>query len=739
MRSPIRFVAVGVALYLMGCGRSENSSPLGDPGASRAERYGNGVETSPRFDLANVEASPFPSDHFTIVDDDQVTGQRVALPKPDCARQSSTCDDIDVLNALDGFNLQARLSIPFNGGIDPSSVTSDTVFLIQLDAGRDGHGGAKGDSEGDERRGAHRIGINQIVWDPESQTLHAESDETLLQSTRYALIVTTGVRDSSGTPIVVSGEFERFRSDLHGEHHRYKKALLDALDAARHLGVAEKEVAAASVFTAQSITPAMERLRDYLRSLPAPQADFHLVQRESGERLRTTFPIASIRTIDFNQHIGASPPGFRTVKIGLPDLNFVPGAVGSIAYGRVLAPVFLQSNVTFGPVGTNAGVPPVVGSEQVYFNVYLPAGGKPAGGWPVAVIGLGGNRDKEAFPTLLAAKLAEAGIASVAINPVGRGFGPLSTNTITLVDGSRVTFLAGGRGSDSNQDNVIESSEGADAVAPYQLIGSRDSTKQTILDYIQLVRAVEAGMDVDGDGSIDLDRNRIHFIGWSFGANYGVPLVALDPAFKASVFNAVGGPLVDNRRLGVNRSLVVAALAARVPSLLNLGTSFDENLPLRDQPPVVNHVQGAIPIQEYIDRNEWAQQSADVVPYAIHLQSRPITPTGAKPSLILIAKGDQTVPNPAASAVIRAGNLDAQTTFYRHDLASAADPLLLKNPHQCLTLIRDPRFVAISRAAQEHVAKFLASEGLIVTQPEPVKYFEVPITGPLPEALNFVP
>ena len=33
------------------------------------------------------------------------------------------------------------------------------------------------------------------------------------------------------------------------------------------------------------------------------------------------------------------------------------------------------------------------------------------------------------------------------------------------------------------------------------------------------------------------------------------------------------------------------------------------------------------------------------------------------------AKGDQTVPNPAEVAVIRAGRLDGSTTFYRHDLA----------------------------------------------------------------------
>jgi hypothetical protein len=50
------------------------------------------------------------------------------LPKPDCAVRPSDCADIDVINTLDGFNLQPRLSIPFSGDIDVSTVSSQTVF-----------------------------------------------------------------------------------------------------------------------------------------------------------------------------------------------------------------------------------------------------------------------------------------------------------------------------------------------------------------------------------------------------------------------------------------------------------------------------------------------------------------------------------------------------------------------------------------------------------------------------------
>jgi len=73
--------------------------------------------------------SPFPSDLFTVADDNQNTGRRVNLALPaDCRVEASECEDRAVLNQLDGFNLQARISVPFSGDIDPSSVTSGRSF-----------------------------------------------------------------------------------------------------------------------------------------------------------------------------------------------------------------------------------------------------------------------------------------------------------------------------------------------------------------------------------------------------------------------------------------------------------------------------------------------------------------------------------------------------------------------------------------------------------------------------------
>ncbi len=62
---------------------------------------------------------------------------------------------------------------------------------------------------------------------------------------------------------------------------------------------------------------------------------------------------------------------------------------------------------------------------------------------------------------------------------------------------------------------------------------------------LQLVRVLEAGVDVEGDGARDLDPGRIYYVGHSLGSTFGVPLVAVEPAIRAAVFNVAGGPLVE--------------------------------------------------------------------------------------------------------------------------------------------------------------------------------------------------
>src|SRR5215217_5955219 len=102
------------------------------------------------FGLDSPDRGPFPSDRFTVADASQLTNRRINLPLPDASTRPSDHADVSVINTLDGFNLQPRLSVAFSGPIDVNTVNSNTVFLINL-----------GDTTSPEDSGGEIVGINQ--------------------------------------------------------------------------------------------------------------------------------------------------------------------------------------------------------------------------------------------------------------------------------------------------------------------------------------------------------------------------------------------------------------------------------------------------------------------------------------------------------------------------------------------------------------------------------------------------
>jgi hypothetical protein len=363
--------------------------------------------------------------------------------------------------------------------------------------------------------------------------------------------------------------------------------------------------------------------------------------------------------------------------------------------------------------------------------------------------------------------MAEHGVATIAINTVGHGFGPLGTLTVRTTDGDSVTLSAGGRGHCGPGPCAIAAQAGLTAAGPLAIIGNRDGFRQTAVDLIKLTRVIEIGMDVDGDGIPDLDRSRIYYFGQSQGGQFGGLLLAVEPDILVGVLNNDGGVPIVPLRLGpAFRPSLGDVLASRIPSLRNApgislfaGASiaaprFDDNLPLRDgiplpvaledgtsrviQSPVINNVAGAMDIQRFVDNTEWVFRSGSSTAYASHLRKRPLAGVPSKSVIIQFAKGDMTNPNPISAALVRAGDLADRATFYRHDLAYAENPRLGNNPHGFLIQIRDVTFRPIVLAAQEQVAVFFATDGEMIIHPEPARFFEVPIVLPLPEDLNYI-
>jgi hypothetical protein len=323
-----------------------------------------------------------------------------------------------------------------------------------------------------------------------------------------------------------------------------------------------------------------------------------------------------------------------------------------------------------------------------------------------------------------------------------------------------VTLSAGSRGIDQDGNTTIDSTEGSSAAPPNGIVGSRDGLRQTVADLMQLVRVIQVGMDVDGDGVADLDPNRIYYFGQSFGGIYGTKFIAVEPDVRAGVPNVPGGAIIEIARLSpVFRPLVAFALFARTPQLHNLGTVpiptppfflplFEESIPLRDDAAIVNPAPGAMAIQEVIDNTEWVSQSGNPVAYAPYLRKIRLDGVPTRPFIIQSAKGDQTVPNPTASAIVRAGDAHDRWTLFRNDLVRAARPsppavpAVPANPHTFITNIGNATVADLAIAAQHQIGIFFASDGAVTVDPDTAAgpFFEVPISAgqiPLMEDLNF--
>ncbi|MDE2564172.1 MAG: Ig-like domain-containing protein, partial [Burkholderiales bacterium] len=380
---------------------------------------------SVRFDAGDPAGSPFPSNRYTVFDGSQNTLRRVALPQPDCVQRPNDCADVAVLNTLDGFSTQPRITVPFTGDIDPASVSSDTVYLVSL-----------GDTLSGRGYGT-RVGINQIVWDPASKTLAFQSDALLEQHTRYLLVVTDGVRDAQGRPLKARGWGRLFgdrddRDDRDADADRGDRGdrgdrsdgqrgdpqaaddgqeLRAAVQALRH---GRRHVVAASLFSTQSISADLVKIEHRIRaSTPAP-VDF-LIGSSGGSAVRALFPLAAVQGMVFNRETGTAP-SFTPSPLPLAALGVVPGAIASVAYGRFASNDYETAAKFIPATGTLTGQPQPQGVNSLIVQIFLPAGPKPAGGWPVALFGHGFTDSMYGAPWTVASVLASAGIATVSLN-----------------------------------------------------------------------------------------------------------------------------------------------------------------------------------------------------------------------------------------------------------------------------------------------------------------------------------
>ena len=195
-------------------------------------------------------------------------------------------------------------------------------------------------------------------------------------------------------------------------------------------------------------------------------------------------------------------------------------------------------------------------------------------------------------------------------------------------------------------------------------------------------------MDVDGNGTRDLDPSRISYFGQSFGGIYGTKFLAVEPNVRLGVPNVPGGAIVEIARLSpVFRGLVTLSLINRTPPLINLpGFAVQREHAAAEPAAAGRHRPGRVrdPTVARVDGVDVTGGEPGRVCRRTYARSRCRACRRSRSSCSTPAQ-TQTVPNPTTSAIIRAGGLEDRTTLFRNDLAFAADPTFPKNPHTFLT------------------------------------------------------
>ncbi len=503
-------------------------------------------QTIVRFQPGSPDVGPFPTDVLTVESTNQRTGRQVSLPVPSsCGAQPTltACSDTLLLNQLDGFSVNPRITVCFSGPVDAGTLRPGIQFQPLS-------------------RFAPAVPINQIVYDPNTHCVFAKPDRVLNQQSRYLLTITDSVRDSSGAPVK---EDDVFKDCLKKKGATgYCQDLSNAVD---QLARSEGKVVGASLFTTLSATDWLEKARMHVNLAQTPEAVL-----PAGAP--SVFNLADLNSITWIPQTNnpSLPPG-QNIPLS------VLGGVDKIAFGLYLSPNFLSvsgplagsipvtpTNIPIaGPIAV-PGLPPAIppGYVPVPFHVFLPSVSQmPPGGFPVVIYGHGLGDSQFGAPTFAASTWAQNGFATLAIEIMGHGYGPGGVTQLATQSGT-FTVATPGRGIQLSPTGPIGPTDGCILPGP---LATRDCGRQTAVDLFALVRTIQ---DTGGMG-LQLNPARIYYVGQSFGSIVGTLFHAVEPRVRAAALSVGGGTTVDISRLSpIGRQLATFYLQTHNPPLLNV-------------------------------------------------------------------------------------------------------------------------------------------------------------------------
>jgi dienelactone hydrolase len=564
------------SLFLAACSSSSNSPravPTPPPSTTT-------TVLTVRFDPA-TSAIPLPNNLL-------LSGTRDLTLNPPVANPNNFGDPLVAVSSLDGWSTVGPASVSF-GVSSPAAasiVPGQSVRVFEVTLTGPG-GGVTGVTR--ELAAPAEFVTALAPSDPTGRTLAIIPTTPLKQLTSYLVVLTDGIQTASGTaatpdqtyflakrtaPLCVNGASTDPLIPTANACALEPLRLLtnSQLAAAASRGISPDDVVVSWVFTTQAITPVLQAVRS--RVQPGLT---RLAPTGQTTAIAGLPPVANvfIGTITLPYYLvppsAAAPTGPLNGFWKAAPNGYVPPFAGQ------LDPT--STNITFAnpfPV-KNADV-----TVPVLMTVPNAASGRdrPAAGWPVVIFQHGITRNRTDM-LAISATMAAQGYVVVAIDQPLHGLpasnplnientplGPLAQERTFDVD--YVNNTTGAAGPDGTPD-----ASGTHTINLASLLTSRDNLRQAVADLFVLTASIP-GMDLDGNGTGDMDGSRIVFVGQSLGGIVGTPFLAIEPNVNLGVLSVPGG--------GIARMLDGSpTFGPRIRAGLAAAANLQPNTPAYDQ------------------------------------------------------------------------------------------------------------------------------------------------------------
>jgi pimeloyl-ACP methyl ester carboxylesterase len=597
---------------------------------------GPACEREPEAALVFAEASaeppaygeiPFPSD---VYQDEK--GRIVEIPDLFAIAPLNTGLVAAHVSALDGFSVRPVMEVFIQGRLDEEAVAragrdqGGALFLMDVDP--------KSASRGTVIPTEWRIDASR------SRVVGTPLKGAVLQDgTRYAVVVTSALRDAGGTSLKRPPAFSRLVDLEKWEVPKKWRPQKDTMDALWQMGLGDDVILAVS-FTTQRATHklvATKRMQEELAaptlSFPEPafvyadaarlDALFGNAQREDGGEERWGWANPTGMAHD---HVAALGTGVMTAPFYLSenDGSFLPHA----------GTFFVEGGAAAKPVDAAAPLP---------ITFVLPRGEMPTRGFPVVIFGHGLSASRHQIMAV-AEPLTRAGYAVVAIDAAGHGSRHKDKDEHNNLAARLSAFSGVDDGPDGFGDVVGLSTTFSVLQEFRNLSAVRDTFIQSVLDVSSVARLLSdphldlSPLMVEGGPLPRLDPQRIVYMGESFGGVVGAMLAAIENRVSLYVLNVPGGGILDLALLGspVMRPLVVPW----VSSLYGIDTRLDRFDPIIGLGQAMLDAADPLSFAPHVFQNRFAVDGKD--------------PLGPRHLVMIEVIGDEVLPNRSTHALARA-------------------------------------------------------------------------------------